>query len=102
MLKDLLKGVLNCLSLKRFFHVPKTEAAKLHFPVSAKLVLFMNTRKAGNVCVQRVIEKAVLCVISGIQVEWDITLGREAYASLSLSMLLDITWGKERKGFMVK
>ena len=67
-----------------------------------KLVLFMNTRKAGNVCVQRVIEKAVLCVISGIQVEWDITLGREAYASLSLSMLLDITWGKERKGFMVK
>lgn len=41
----------------------KTEAAKLHFPVSANLVLFMNTRKAGNVCLQRVTEKVVLCVI---------------------------------------
>ena len=51
------------LKLKRFCHVHKTEAAKLHFPVSANLVLFTNTRKAGNVCVQRVIEKAVLCII---------------------------------------
>ena len=63
LLKDLLKGVLSCLSLKRFCPVHQTEAAKLHFPVSANLVLFMNTRKAGNVCVQRVTEKVVLWVI---------------------------------------
>lgn len=50
-LKDLIKRTLNCLSLKRFCHVHKTEAAKFHFPVSANLVLFMNTRKAGNVYV---------------------------------------------------
>lgn len=58
--------ILNCLSLKTLCHIYKTEAAKFHFPVSANLVLFMNTEKAGNVYVHQAIEKVVfLCVLSG-------------------------------------
>lgn len=52
LLKELVKMILNCLSLKTLCHIHKTEAAKFHFPVSASLALFMNTGKAGNVYVQ--------------------------------------------------
>lgn len=65
LLKELVKMILNCLSLKTLCHIHETETAKFHFPVSANLALFMNTEKAGNVYVQQAIEKVVLFVLSG-------------------------------------
>lgn len=106
LLKDLVKGALNCLSPKRFCHMHKTEAAKFPFPVSANLVLFVNTRKAGNVYVQWVIEKVVLFVLSGKHQQYPSGLGyyfRERRLSQPFpkyTLLMDVTRKKERKGFM--
>lgn len=64
LLKDLVRRVLDCSSLKRFSHLNKTQAEKFHFSVSVNLGLFMNTRKAGNVYVQQATKKVVLFELS--------------------------------------
>lgn len=108
LLKELVKRILNCLSFKMLCHIHKTEAAKFHFPMSRNLALFVNTGKVGDVYVQQVIGKVVLFVLSGKPQWYPSKPGyyfRERRPSQTFpkhALLIDVTWGKEWKGFMVK